>query len=131
MTQRRGADVCIEVSGAYAALQEAMRSAVYSGKVVALGFFQGPGQGLLLGEEFHHNRVNVICSQISGVNPELTYRWNRARLVATGMELQAAGVLNLRPLITHVLPFREAAEAFRLVDCEPERTVQVVLEYES
>jgi 2-desacetyl-2-hydroxyethyl bacteriochlorophyllide A dehydrogenase len=129
MTNLRGADVCIEVSGAYTALHEAIRSAAYSARVVTLGFFQNDGQGLFLGEEFHHNRINVVCSQIYGVSPELTYRWNQARLIATGMRLQAQGVLNLRPIITHVVPFRDAAEAFRLVDKEPERAVQVVLDF--
>jgi 2-desacetyl-2-hydroxyethyl bacteriochlorophyllide A dehydrogenase len=131
MTNLRGADVCIEVSGSYLALHEAIRSAAYSAKVVTLGFFQNDGQGLFLGEEFHHNRVNVVCSQIYGVNPELTYRWNQARLVATVMKLQARGVLDLLPIITQVIPFRAAAEAFRLVDKQPEQAVQVVLDFTS
>lgn len=129
MTDGRGADVCIEASGAYPALHEAIRAAAYSAKVVALGFFQGQGLGLDLGEEFHHNRINVVCSQIAGVGPELTYRWNRDRLVRTGMRLQAEGVLRLRPLITHVVPWRQAAEAFRLLDQEPEAALQVVLDF--
>ena len=128
LTDGRGADVCIEASGAYPALHEAIRSAAYSARVVTLGFFQGAGQGLFLGEEFHHNRIHLVCSQIYGVNPELTYRWNRDRLVRTVMHLQAQEVLNLRPLITHVLPFSQAAEAFRLCDQEPEKTIQVVLD---
>lgn len=130
LTNKKGADVCIEVSGAYPALHEAIRAAGYSAKVVALGFFQGEGKALYLGEELHHNRINVVCSQIYGVSPELTYRWNQLRLIATAIRLQAEGVLNLRPLITHVVPFREAAEAFRLADCAPEQTVQVVLKFE-
>lgn len=131
MTGLRGADVCIEVSGSYLALHEAIRTAAYSAKVVTLGFFQHDGQGLFLGEEFHHNRVNVVCSQIYGVSPELTYRWNQARLVAAVMQLQARGVLDLRPIITQVIPFRDAAEAFRLVDKQAEQTVQVVLDFTS
>lgn len=129
VTGGRGADVCIEATGAYPALHEAIRSAAYSAKVVTLGFFQGQGQGLFLGEEFHHNRVNVVCSQISGVSPELTYRWNRDRLIQTAMQLQVDGALTLRPIITQVLPFAEAAAAFRLCDLEPEKTVQVVLDF--
>lgn len=129
LTGNRGADVCIEASGAYSALQEAIRTAAYSAKVVSMGFFQGQGQALYLGEEFHHNRVNVVCSQIYGVSPELTYRWNTDRLVHTFMDLQAQGVLNLRPIITHVLPFSASAEAFRICDMEPETAVQVVLDF--
>jgi len=129
LTGSLGADVAIEASGYYTALNEAIRSVAYSAKVVALGFFQGAGEGLYLGEEFHHNRVNVVCSQIFGVSPELTYRWNVPRLVTTAMRLQAEGMLNLRPIITHIFPFREAAEAFRMCDYESEKTIQVVLDF--
>lgn len=128
LTANRGADVAIEVSGSPLALNEAIRSVAYSSKVVAMGFFQGEAKGLMLGEEFHHNRVNVVCSQIGGVAPELNYRWSRLRLAQRFMELQAEGVLNLKPLISHVMPFGQAAEAFRLLDEEPEGTLQVVLD---
>jgi threonine dehydrogenase-like Zn-dependent dehydrogenase len=129
LTGGRGADVSLELSGSTAALHEAIRATAYSARVVTLGFFQGEARHLYLGEEFHHNRINVVCSQISGVDPELTYRWNRLRLVQTAMRLQAEGVLNLKPLISHTFPFEQAAEAFRLLDQEPEQALQVVLDF--
>jgi threonine dehydrogenase-like Zn-dependent dehydrogenase len=78
-TGGRGADVCIEVSGAAPALAEAIRTVAYSSRVVAMGFFQGEVQGLQLGQEFHHNRIELICSQISGVAPAARHRWNKLR----------------------------------------------------
>jgi 2-desacetyl-2-hydroxyethyl bacteriochlorophyllide A dehydrogenase len=129
MTENRGADVAIEVTGSSAALNQAVRSVAYSAKVVALGFFQGEATGLFLGEEFHHNRVNIVGSQIFGTDPELTYRWNRLRLVQTFMRLQTDGVVDLRPIISHVIPFEEAGEAFRILDEEPESALQVVLDF--
>ncbi len=128
LTEGRGADVSIEVSGSTAALHEAIRATAYSAKVVALGFFQGEARQLLLGEEFHHNRINIVGSQIFGVDPELTYRWNQLRLVQTGMRLQAEGVLTLKPLITHMYPFEQAAEAFDMLDRQPSQVLQVVLD---
>lgn len=128
ITENRGADLAIEVTGSTAALNEAVRSVAYSAKVIALGFFQGEAAGLFLGEEFHHNRVNIVGSQIFGTDPELTYRWNRLRLVQTFMRLQAHGVVALKPIISHVIPFEEAGEAFRILDQEPENALQVVLD---
>ncbi len=128
LTDGRGADVCIEVSGAAAALAEAVRAAAYSARVVAMGFVQGEARGLYLGEEFHHNRVTIVSSQIGGVAPELSYRWDRLRLAQTAIRLQAEGALNLTPLISHTFPFRQAAEAFRRLDEEPTTTLQVVLD---
>ena len=129
LTGGRGADVCIEASGSAQALHEAIRAAAYSSKVVALGFFQGGAPGLYLGEEFHHNRINVVCSQISGLAPELQHRWDRARLVQTFMALAAQGKVELRPLITHLLPAAEAPRLFQLLDERPAEVLQAVLDF--
>jgi threonine dehydrogenase-like Zn-dependent dehydrogenase len=128
-TNGRGADVSIEVSGSARALHEAVRATAYSAKVVAMGFFQGEALGLFLGEEFHHNRINIVCSQISNVDPALSYRWDRLRMIHTIMDLQANGLLNLRPMITHVIPFKQAAQGFQLLDETPEQALQVVLDF--
>jgi 2-desacetyl-2-hydroxyethyl bacteriochlorophyllide A dehydrogenase len=129
LTDGRGADVCIEVSGAAPALHEAIRSAGYSARVVAMGFIQGEPKGLFLGEEFHHNRINLVCSQISGVAPERSYQWNKPRLWRTAVELQAAGQLDLRPIITHRVPFAEAAALYAQLDQRPQDVVHAVLEF--
>ena len=129
LTKGRGADVTVEVSGSAKALNEAVRATAYSARVVVLGFFQGDAQGLLLGEEFHHNRISLVCSQISNVDPALSYRWDRIRLIHTIMELQIQGSLNLRPVITHVIPFEQAAQGFQILDETPEQALQIVLDF--
>ena len=129
LTDGRGADVCIEVSGAAPALHEAIRAAGYSARVVAMGFIQGEAKGLFLGEEFHHNRINLVCSQISGVAPERSYQWNKPRLWRAAVELQAAGQIDLRPIITHRVPFARAAELYRQLDERPQEVVHAVLEF--
>ena len=79
-----GADVCIEASGSSLALNDAIKSCSYSSRVVALGFYQSEARGLFLGEEFHHNRISIVCSQIGGMNPNLMNRWNMQRLKKNG-----------------------------------------------
>jgi threonine dehydrogenase-like Zn-dependent dehydrogenase len=128
-TGGRGADVCIEVSGAAPALSEAIRAVAYSARVVAMGFFQGEVAGLRLGEEFHHNRIQLICSQISGVAPEASYRWSKPRLWRTAVELQHSGVLDLVPLITHCAQFEDAPELFERLDRGEPGLLQAVLEF--
>jgi len=130
MTFGRGADSCVEVSGAPAALSEAIRAVAYSSRVVALGFFQGEARGLHLGEEFHHNRVNLVCSQISGVAPEASYRWSKPRLWQSAVQLQHEGILNLIPLITHTMSFRDAPELFRLLDAGAPDMLQTMLSFD-
>lgn len=129
LTGGRGADICIECSGATAALNEAIRACAYSARVVAMGFFQGEARALFLGEEFHHNRIDIVCSQISGVSPTLKYRWDELRLATTFMELVAAGRIKLQPLITHVAPFAEAPALFELLDTQANDVLQAVIEF--
>ncbi|MEV5963145.1 zinc-binding dehydrogenase [Kribbella sp. NPDC051952] len=130
LTDGRGADVCLEVSGNYRALHEAVRAVAYSSRVCVAGFMQGDGVGLRLGEEFHHNRVALVCSQISGVAPATQHRWNYDRLARTAIQLAGAKRLHVTELITHTVPMSEAAEAFKMLDERPEEALQVVLSFE-
>ena len=131
LTSGRGADSCIEVSGVPSGLSEAIRAAAYCSRVVAMGFFQGDLNGVKFGEEFHHNRIQLICSQISGVAPESSYRWSKPRLWRTAIELQHKGILDLLPLITHVAPFAEAPTLFERLDCGTPGIMQAMLEFTS
>jgi threonine dehydrogenase-like Zn-dependent dehydrogenase len=128
-TGGRGADVCIEVSGAAPALAEAIRTVAYASRVVAMGFLQGEARGLMLGEEFHHNRIELICSQISGVAPAASHRWNKLRLWQTAVRLQHEGRLNLLPLITNSVPFEEAPALLARIDAGEPGMLQTVLNF--
>ncbi len=124
-----GADVCIEVSGYPPALAEAMRTVAYSARVVAMGFFQGETLGLRLGDEFHHNRIELISSQISGVAPEASHRWSKPRLWKTAVELQQQRRLDLLPLITDTVPFESAPALFERLDRGDPHILQSVLSF--
>lgn len=128
-TGGRGADVCIEATGVPAALHEAVRAAAYGATVVALGFFQGDARDLRLGEEFHHNRITIVSSQISGVAARLAHRWDRFRLEETIVRLATGGELRLRDLVSHVVPVSRAAGAYETLDQRPEEALQVILEF--
>ena len=129
LTDGRGADVVIELTGSAAALHEAIRSAAYAARVVTAGFEQGDATGLRLGEEFHHNRIELVSSQISNVAPRLSQRWSVDRLERTVLDLHAQGRLELEPLISHVVAAEDVADAFRLLDERPDEAVQVVLDF--
>ena len=129
LTEGRGADVAIEISGSYPALQEAIRSVAVDGRVVAAGFYQGEGVGLRLGDEFHHNRVDLICSQIGGVPAAVAGRWDQIRLNQTFLRLAAGHQIDPVGLVTHLIPVQEAAAAYQLLDRSPPAALQVVLTF--
>lgn len=128
-TDGRGADVCVEASGVPAALHEAVRACAPSARVIAVGFYQGGAEALRLGEEFHHNRISIVSSQIGSVAPELSTRWDRRRLVRTFMQLAIDGQVRCTDLITHRVPLAQAADLFRLLDEQPAVVLQAVLDF--
>jgi threonine dehydrogenase-like Zn-dependent dehydrogenase len=129
LTGGRGADVTIEISGSSRALHDAIRATAYNSRVIACGFYQGEGKGLFLGEEFHHNRIQVICSQIGGLNPSLDHRWDRMRLDRTAIALNADGRVNFRKLISHRFNAADAQKAFDLLRDAPQDALQIVLDF--
>ncbi|SCF24549.1 zinc-dependent alcohol dehydrogenase [Micromonospora mirobrigensis] len=130
-TDGRGADVCLELSGAYPALHEAIRATTHAGRVVAAGFYQGPADGLGLGEEFHHNRIQLVAAQVSGPTPapSMAGRWTGTRVAHTFMELVAEGSVDPLPLVSHVVDASAVADALALLDHAAGDVLQVVLRF--
>lgn len=129
ITAGAGADVAIELSGNYRALHEATRAVGADGTVVAAGFYQGDAAGVRFGEEFHHNRVQLLASQIGSVPNRLRSRWTVPRLQQTVVDHLAAGLLDAPALVTHTFPLADAARAYELLDTDAASALQVVLEF--
>ncbi|NAZ83005.1 zinc-binding dehydrogenase [Kineococcus sp. R8] len=127
-TRGRGADAAIELSGSAAALHEATRLVGADGRVVAAGFYQGQAADLRLGEEFHHNRVEVLASQIGAVPQRKRARWDVARLQETVVGLLAAGTPDVTALVSHRFDLEDAGAAYELLDRRPGEALQVVLD---
>jgi threonine dehydrogenase-like Zn-dependent dehydrogenase len=57
--------------------------------------------------------------------------WDIKRVIDTFFRLMVRGDIALSDLISHRIPFREAATAFRLIDEHPELVSKVILEFGS
>jgi 2-desacetyl-2-hydroxyethyl bacteriochlorophyllide A dehydrogenase len=124
-----GVDSAIELSGNDRALHEAVRSVVVDGIVAASGFYQGGAAHLRLGEEFHHNRVRIVASQISGTPAGLGPRWDQPRLVRTFMDLVRRGRVDARSLVTDVVDAADVATIFARLDRGDPDILQAVLRF--
>lgn len=125
-----GADVVIETSGAPAALHEAIAAVRVAGTVVSAGFVQGGAAALRLGEEWHHNRPQLISSMgVWGCPHRAHPRWDRRRIAATALGLLAAGRLRTAPLISQRVPFDQAPEAYPRLADDPGAATKVLLVY--
>jgi 2-desacetyl-2-hydroxyethyl bacteriochlorophyllide A dehydrogenase len=127
LTDGRGVDVAIEVSGSPAALQACIDAAAFAGTVVVVSWYGTKDVSLSLGGRFHRRRLRVVSSQVSTLDPALAPRWDRARRTAVVSEL--LNELPLNDLITHRFPLNQAAAAYELLDGRAEECLQVVLDY--
>ena len=127
LTDRRGVDVAVEVSGSPAALQPCIDAAAFAGTVVVASWYGTRDVSLDLGVRFHRRRLRVVSSQVSTLDPTLAPRWDRTRRTALVSALLKE--LPLNALITHRFPLDEAAAAYELLDGSPGECLQVVLDY--
>ena len=127
LTDNRGADVVFEFSASDRALNEAIRTVCYNGKVIVMSWYAGALANVYPGGEFHHNRIQLISSQIAGISPELSHRWSAARRMEAVLSLMPK--LNLDGLITDVVDYGDAAAAYEMIDRRPQDVLQVVLDY--
>lgn len=128
LKQRHGSEgipVAWEATGSTRALHEAIRVVRRRGNVVAVGFYQGEGAGLLLGDEFHHNGIRITCGQIGNVHPGQSWDTLRGRI----LELALSGEVTLGGLPRLTLPIERADEAFAALT-RPDEVLQVALSYE-
>jgi 2-desacetyl-2-hydroxyethyl bacteriochlorophyllide A dehydrogenase len=122
-----GADLCYEISGNPAALDQAIAATGFSGRVVIGSWYGLQRSDLNLGGRFHRSRVRLIGSQVSSIAPEFTGRWNQTRRYHATWEMLA----QVKParFITHRFPLDEAARAYELIDRHPEDVIQVILAF--
>jgi 2-desacetyl-2-hydroxyethyl bacteriochlorophyllide A dehydrogenase len=124
---KKGADLTFELSGNPTALNDAITLTAFSGRIV-IGSWYGEKQvEVNLGGAFHRSRIRLISSQVSTIAPELEGRWDKARRFDAAWK----ALERVRPekWITHRFTIDDAAQAYRLLDENPQETIQVLLTY--
>lgn len=128
LSDGRGLDLAIEASGSEAALQAALDGVAFQGTVVACAWYGSKPVTLDLGRRFHRERIRLISSQVSRLDPALAPRWDRQRRTAVVLDLLAR--LDLADLISHRFLLAEAPAAYRLLDERPSEALQVAFRYD-
>jgi threonine dehydrogenase-like Zn-dependent dehydrogenase len=129
ITDGRGADVVIEVSGAAPALNSAIRTVGFNGTVIALSWYGGSFETLSLSGEFHHNRPRIISSQVGEVNPFLGPLWSTGRRSEIAQEFLRTYADDLKSFVTHRFPLAKAGDGYQLVDNNAADIMQVLIDY--
>jgi threonine dehydrogenase-like Zn-dependent dehydrogenase len=125
------ADVAVESSGATAGLQTAIAAVGLGGRVVTVGFYQGGAPELRLGEEWHHNRLEMVSSMGAWGAPHRAHpAWDRPRVMRTAVDLIADDRVQVAALPVRAFPFAEAIRAYEWLDDHPSDALKVALAYE-
>ena len=120
-------DLTLELSGNPAALNDALALTDFSGRIIVGSWYGEKPAEIELGGAFHRSRIKLISSQVSTIAPELSGRWDKSRR----FEVAWKALERIKPekWITHRFPIGAAVEAYRLLDENPQETIQVMLHY--
>jgi len=122
LTEGRGFDLIFEVSGNPEALNLAFSVAAFEADII-LGSWYGK-RSVNLGTSFHRGRFHLRSSQVSTLPSELLGRWSKER--RSKMVWNLLEELNVKSLISHLLPLEKGAEAYKLLENPPPELVQII-----
>ena len=122
-------DLAFELTGSPSALDDAIAMSAFTGRII-IGSWYGEKKSLIdLGSTFHRSRIKMISSKVSTIAPELSGRWDKQRRFEVAWE--ALKRIQPQKWITHRFPIEEAGKAYKLLDENPQETIQVLFEYKS
>jgi threonine dehydrogenase-like Zn-dependent dehydrogenase len=129
-SEGKGVDAALEISGAYAALQHAIRGVHREGLVVTASYYGDQAGRVDLSREWHHNRVTLRSSMpVWGCSHRCQPMWDLIRLERTAVSLLSERKLQVKPLIGARISFHEAANAYALIDGSPAEKIKILLTY--
>ncbi|MFN8427125.1 MAG: zinc-binding alcohol dehydrogenase [Anaerolineales bacterium] len=120
-------DLTFELTGSPSALDDAITMTTFSGRIVIGSWYGEKRAEVDLGGAFHRSRIKLISSQVSTIAPELSGRWDKARRFNVAWD--ALRRIQPQKWSTHRFPIEKADEAYRLLDENPQETIQVIIKY--
>lgn len=131
VTNRKGVDVAIELSGVYRGLDTAIRCARVAGTICSAGFYQDEAKHLWLGREWHHNRLTMIVPHGCGWGhePRDYPRWDRQRAYDTLAHLMAMGILRDLNIINLTVGFSEATNILEAIQKQADQVIKYAVEF--
>ncbi len=123
----KGLDIAFELSGNMDALNQAIEITGFAGKIIIGSWYGSASKPLDLGGHFHRNRIRLISSQVSTIDPQLSGRWSKNRRINLAWSMIEA--IKPKTLISHKLPFTECVKAFQINDQKTEQVLQTIFEY--
>ncbi|MCH7988064.1 MAG: zinc-binding alcohol dehydrogenase [Planctomycetes bacterium] len=121
-----GADLVIEATSNWSAIQTAMYVAAADARIVVAARHTDKPDFNLVGHPYLGKKLTLLTSY--GHEPP-GQRWDRRRSIALTLDLLFRGRLNIAPLITHRIDHAELPEMYRRLDGGDRSVVGVVVHW--
>ena len=127
LTNNKGPDSVIEVSGNSYALNQAVRTAAYEGNITIISWYQGEMKGLYFAEEFHHNRPNIKVSHTTAIDKNISNTWDMARRADACRELITK--MKFENMVGDIFDYDNAADGYKAINEKKKDVLQVIFKY--
>jgi threonine dehydrogenase-like Zn-dependent dehydrogenase len=124
-----GVDVAIETSGNTAALHQAIRATRYGGTIAMVSYYGREATGLLLGEEFHINRLHLVSVRAESLPMRDAPGWTLERTVNLALDWLANGRIRTEGIIDPIVPFDDSPGAYRAIDERPAESIKLGIRF--
>lgn len=121
-------DLVFEISGNPEALNVAIEKSTFAGRIIVGSWYGDKPAAINLGGAFHRNRLRLISSQVSTINPDHSDKWTKEKRLHKALSLITE--LKVEKYITHRFPLSDAGKAYSLLDKEADKALQVLFTYE-
>jgi 2-desacetyl-2-hydroxyethyl bacteriochlorophyllide A dehydrogenase len=131
LTSGQGADVVIEASGVPAVAAAAVAVARIKARVVFLGWYQTPVTLPHWVADVYHKELDLVATRATGFSDQYfpIERSTSGRNMRKVLKYIANGKVNVKPIVSHVLPVAQFEEAMRLEMEKPEGALKVLLRW--
>ncbi len=130
LTKGNGADVVIETSGNYKAIEQGIRALAYGGTLSNVGWLKECHVPIHLGREGHFNQQKIVFSRACS-EPNNDYpRWSFNRICQVSWEMLSKGMFKCENIIDPVVEFEKCDEKYSHYIIEnPSESVKMGVEF--
>ena len=132
LSENRGADVVIEITGVGQVFLDALKLARNQGRVMLLSSPHGSRVELDLYSDLHARSLRVMGAH-TGTHPAVesaNNRWTVFNNRRLAMELMRDGLLDVKSLITHRFLHAKAPDAYGLLLAKDEKTLGIIFDWQ-
>src|SRR5713226_6111737 len=116
-TEGRGADLIIDTTGAMASLTDAIHMARFGGRLLLFGIITAT-EGALPFYQLYFKELTLINARVA-----------KSEDYPDSIDLVQRGIVQLEPLVSHVMPLRDLRTAIGMLNSESGQRMKIILEH--